>query len=105
MGAKNLTTEQVEEIGDIDILLVPVGGNYTLDAEDAEKLVRQVEPKVVIPMHYAVPKLKIKLDGIEKFLKEMGIGKKEALPKYVVKKKDLPENGMDVVVLDLATGE
>jgi L-ascorbate metabolism protein UlaG (beta-lactamase superfamily) len=105
LGAKNLTTEQIEEIGDVDILLVPVGGNYTLDAEDAEKLVRQIEPKVVIPMHYAVPKLKLKLDDVEKFLKEMGAGKKEHLPKLVVRKKDLPAEGMDVIVLDLATGE
>ena len=105
LGAKNLTSEQIEELGDVDIVLVPVGGIYTLDAEDAEKLVRQIEPHVVIPMHYAVPKLKLKLDGVEKFLKEMGAGKKEALPKYVVKKKELKEDGTEVVVLDLATGE
>lgn len=105
LGAKNLTNEQIEELGDVDILLVPVGGTYTLDAEDAEKLVRQIEPKVVVPMHYAVPKLKLKLDGVEKFLREMGAGKKEPLPKYVVKKKDLAQDGTEVVVLGLATGE
>ncbi|MDP3963389.1 MAG: MBL fold metallo-hydrolase [bacterium] len=104
-GAKQISSEQIEEIGDVDILLVPVGGTYTLDAEGAEKMVRQIEPKVVIPMHYAVPKLKMKLEGVEAFLREMGSGKKEALPKYVIKKKDLLQEGTDVVVLDLATGE
>jgi L-ascorbate metabolism protein UlaG (beta-lactamase superfamily) len=104
-GVKNISNEQLEEIGDIDIMLVPVGGTDTLDAEDAEKLVRQIDPRIVIPMHYSVPKLKIKLDGVEKFLKEIGSGKKEVLPKYVVKKKDIPEEGTEVVVLDLATGE
>ena len=105
LGAKNLSSEQIEELGDIDIMLVPVGGTYTLDAEDAEKLVRNIEPRVVIPMHYAVPRLKIKLDGVAGFLKEMGVAKKEAIAKYVIKKKELPPDGTEVVVLELATGE
>ncbi|MDO8557867.1 MAG: MBL fold metallo-hydrolase [bacterium] len=105
LGAKNLSSEQIEELGDVDIMLVPIGGTYTLDAEDAEKLVRNIEPHVVIPMHYALPRLKIKLDGVDKFLREMGAAKKEALPKYMVKKKDLPPEGTEVVVLELATGE
>ena len=66
---------------------------------------RQIEPHVVLPMHYAVPRLKMKLDGVEKFLREMGASKTEAIPKYVVKKKDLKEDGTEVVVLSLATGE
>jgi len=105
LGAKNLTTEQIEELGEIDIMLVPIGGTYTLDAEDAEKLVRNIEPRVVIPMHYAVSKLKIKLESLDKFLKEMGAAKKDALPKYVIKKKELAAEGTEVVILDLATGE
>ena len=104
-GVKDLSSEQIEELGDVDILLIPVGGTYTLDAEDAEKMVRNIEPRIIIPMHYAVPKLKIKLDGVEKFLREMGAGKKEPLPKYVVKKKDLLQDGTEVVILELATGE
>ena len=104
-GAKQLTSEQIEEIGDVDILLVPIGGTYTLDAEGAEKMVRQIEPKVVIPMHYALPKLKMKLDSVDAFLREMGVEKKTPLPKYVIKKKELPPEGTEVVILESATGE
>ena len=104
-GAGGLTHEEIDEIGDVDILLIPVGGSYTLNGEGAERIVRQIEPHVVLPMHYAVPRLKMKLDGVEKFLREMGASKTEAIPKYVVKKKDLKEDGTEVVVLSLATGE
>lgn len=104
-GAKNLSNEQVEELGDVDILLVPVGGGYTLGAADAERVVRVIEPRVVIPMHYAVPRLKIKLEGAEKFLREMGASKKEPMAKYAVKKKDLAKDGTEVVLLGLATAE
>jgi len=52
----------------------------------------QIEPKITIPMHYALPKLKIKLEGVEKFLKALGIKSLEPLPKLSIKKKDiLPE--------------
>lgn len=105
LGMNHLANDEIEELGDVDVMLVPVGGVSTIDAESATKLVRQIDPRVVVPMHYAVPKLKIKLEGVEKFLREMGAGKVEPLPKYVVKKKDIAEAGTEVVVLDLATGE
>lgn len=99
LGQKELFPEQIEDIGEVDVLLVPVGGNYTIDAEAAAAVIGQIEPKVVIPMHYFLPKLKIKLDGLEKFLKVMGEKASDPLPKLVVKKKDLSEEGMRVVVL------
>jgi len=100
LGQKELFAEQVEDIGEVDVLLVPVGGsNYTIDAEAASAVIGQIEPKVVVPMHYALPKLSVKLDGLEKFLKVMGEKTKDPLPKLVVKKKDLSEEEMKVVVL------
>ena len=97
-GQKELTEDQLEQIGDIDVLMIPVGGEFTVDAKGAAHVISQIEPKIVIPMHYALPKLKTKLDEVDKFLKE--IGKKSAVPqpKLLIKKKDLPLETQVVVL-------
>jgi L-ascorbate metabolism protein UlaG (beta-lactamase superfamily) len=99
LGQKELSDQQLEQIGDIDILMIPVGGVYTISAKEAAKIISQIEPKVVIPMHYALPKLKIKLEGVDKFLKEMGKKSVEPQPKLLIKQKDLPEEEAKIVVL------
>ena len=70
-GQKQLTDEQLDLIGRVDILMIPVGGTFTIDSSEAAKVIGQIEPKMVIPMHYQLPKLKIELDPVEKFLKSM----------------------------------
>jgi L-ascorbate metabolism protein UlaG (beta-lactamase superfamily) len=50
-----LTPEQVESLGRVDVLLIPVGGHFTIGAEDAERVVKQLNPRLVIPMHYRTP--------------------------------------------------
>ena len=96
---KELSDEQLEKIGDIDILMIPVGGIYTIDSKGAAKVISQIEPKIVIPMHYHLPKLKEKLEGIDKFLKAMGAKSIEPQNKLSIKKKDLPEEGTKIVIL------
>lgn len=98
LGQKELTDEQLEKIGQIDILMIPVGGTYTISSAEAPKIIGQIEPKIVIPMHYALPKLKMELDDVAKFLKAMG---KSATPqeKYSIKQKDLPKEGMTEFVV------
>lgn len=98
-GQKELTSEQVEQIGEIDILMVPIGGVYTLDAKGASKIISQIEPRIAIPMHYYLPKLKVKIDGLEPFLKEMGHKSATPEPKLLVKKKDLITEETKIVVL------
>ena len=95
----NMKEEEIEALGEIDILLLPVGGNTVLSASQAAKVVNELEPKIVIPSHYKQKDLIFDLDGIEKFIKEMG-GKKEDMEKLTVKKKDLVEEGTKVVVLE-----
>lgn len=95
----NLKEEELEELGDIDILILPVGGNTVLSASAASKAVNSIEPKIVIPSYYKMSDLIIDVDGVEKFIKEMG-GKKEEMDKLTVKKKDLAEEGIKVVVLE-----
>jgi L-ascorbate metabolism protein UlaG (beta-lactamase superfamily) len=85
-----LTSEQVEEIGDIDVLLLPVGGVSTINAAMAAEVIRQLEPKAVVPMHYKTPLLKRELDPVETFLKEMGMDQVEPRPKLSVTKSNLP---------------
>ena len=94
-----LTQEQVEAIGETDILLIPVGGVYTIDAKDAVEIVSQLEPKIVIPMHYKIDGLKYELEPLENFLKEMGIENPQPQAKFSVNKNVLPEE-VQVVVLN-----
>lgn len=95
----NMSQDELEDLGEIDVLIVPVGGNTTLSAAQAAKLVSEVEPKLVIPSQYKVPGLVVDLDPVDKFIKEMG-GKSEHVDKLVFKRRDLPEEGTRLVVLD-----
>jgi len=99
LGQKQLTDEQLEKIDRVDVLMIPVGGDYTIDSSSAQKIISQIEPRIVIPMHYALPKLKMKLDEVSKFLKTMGKPSVVAQDKFVVKASALPKDGMEIVVL------
>ena len=116
-GQKELSSEQLEKIGQVDILMIPVGGVYTIDGKEAIKIMSQLEPKIIIPMHYSLPKLKtelpkeakvkkrtefsspVKLDGLDKFLKAVGLKTIEPIPKLTIKKKDLSEEEAKIIVL------
>ncbi len=85
-----LSSNQIEEIGNIDVLLVPVGGGNTINFSQAASLVRAMEPKLVIPMHYKTPDLNKEMDTADKFLKEMGVAEAAPQPKITVTKSSLP---------------
>lgn len=99
LGQKQLTDEQLEKIGNIDILMIPVGGEVTISSQEAQKIVGQIEPRIVIPMHYELPKLKAKLDDVNKFLKAMGKNSIVAQDKFTVKTSSLPKDGTEIIVL------
>lgn len=100
LGQKELTEEQLENIGRVDILMIPVGGVYTISYAEALKIISQIEPKIVIPMHYALPGLKFQLDEVGKFLKAMGNNSIEPQDKLNVKSSSLPKDGaMEIAVL------
>jgi L-ascorbate metabolism protein UlaG (beta-lactamase superfamily) len=100
LGQSKLTDEQIETIGDVDILFIPVGGKYTLDGEQAADVVKEIEPKIIIPMHYEVPGLNVKIDGPQKFLKEIGL-KPEETEIFKINKKILPTEEMKLVMFKL----
>ena len=85
-----LSAEQVEEIDNVDVLLLPVGGVSTINAPMAAEVVRQLEPKAVIPMHYKTPALGLELEPVDRFLKEIGAKQVEPLPKLSLTKSNLP---------------
>jgi L-ascorbate metabolism protein UlaG (beta-lactamase superfamily) len=96
-----LTEEQLEGLGLVDIAIVPVGGNgYTLDAHAAVQVVRQLDPKVVIPTHYADKGVNYEVPQaeLEPFTKELGVAI-EVMPKFKVKGAALPET-LTVVTLE-----
>lgn len=95
---------QADEIGEVDILLVPVGGGNALNASDAAEVVSLFEPMIVIPMHYRVPDLVFKLDPLEKFVKEMGVKAPTPVESYNVKKDGLPKE-TQLVILDIKQKE
>jgi L-ascorbate metabolism protein UlaG (beta-lactamase superfamily) len=98
-GQKELTEEQLEKIGEVDVLIIPIGGVYTISAKEALKIMSQLEPKIIIPMHYHLPKLNIKLDGLDKFLKMVGIKSIEPQPKLTIKKKDISPEEVKIIAL------
>ena len=94
----NLNEEQLESLSNVDILFVPVGGKYTIDAEDAVKVVNKIEPRIVIPMHYNDNGSDDSLAGVEKFIKELGV-EAENLNILKIEKRDLPVEGMRLIIL------
>lgn len=99
LGQKELNEEQIDQIGDIDILLIPTGGVLTISPNEAIKIMSQIEPKIIIPMHYALPKLKVELEGLEKFLKPLGIKSVVPQPKLSIKKKDITTEEVKIIIL------
>lgn len=99
IGQKELTSEQLEAIGDVDVLFLPVGGVYTIAPKEAANIISQLEPKIAIPMHYALPGSKIKIGGVEEFLKIMGAKGVVPQEKLVLKAKDLIQEETQIVVL------
>ncbi len=99
LGQSQLTDEQLEEVGSIDVLMIPIGGGSTISSQEASKIISQIEPKIVIPMHYQLPSLKLKLEDVKKFLKVMG--KNSIIPqeKFQIKQSVLPKEGMEIVIL------
>lgn len=85
------TQQQVEDLGSIDVLMIPVGGKKALNAAQAAEVISLIEPYIVIPMHYSLPGLAIELDPVSKFLKEMGVANTEALGTLKLTKTSLPE--------------
>lgn len=99
---ENLSDKVIEKLGQVDVLMIPVGGVYTIDAKEADELIDRIEPAIILPMHYKTSALNIKIDPLDKFLAARGIKKAETMDHLTIKKKELNPEDNKVVVLEAA---
>jgi L-ascorbate metabolism protein UlaG (beta-lactamase superfamily) len=92
------TQSQIDALESVDVLLIPVGGGRSLNAAQASELISIIEPAIVIPIHYALPGMKITLDPVDRFLKEMGYIQREAETKLSIRSGNLPQETQIVVL-------
>ena len=94
-----LSVDQLELIEGVDVLLLPVGGHGVLSPKDAPDVISQIEPRIVIPMDYAVEGYAIERDQLSEFLKEVGARAVEPQEKVKITKKDLPSEETEYYIL------
>ena len=96
-----LSEKQIAEIGEVDVLLIPVGGFYTIDAQEATQVCAQLNPKVIIPMHYKNEKCNFPISGVEDFLQNKSNVKRLDTSEIEIKKAELPAS-TEILVLQPA---
>lgn len=90
-----ITDEELEELGHVDVLFVPIGGNgYTLDGVDALKVIKRIEPRIVVPTHYADSAINYEVPqaSLEEGIKSLAMEPAQTLPKLKLKASDIPES-------------
>jgi L-ascorbate metabolism protein UlaG (beta-lactamase superfamily) len=97
------TQAEVEALGPVNVVLLPIGGGSGLNAAKAAEVVSQLEPNIIIPMHYQTTEAKMLLDSLDKFIKEMGLQPIEAVQSFKITKSGLPSESK-VIVLDYTHG-
>ena len=97
----DLTEKQLEKIGEVDVLFVPIGGKYTIDYKKAIEIIKKIEPKIIIPIHFKLKGSTIDIDNESKFCSEMGYCAKDRPSKFNLKSKDLEEKNMEIIVMDI----
>jgi len=97
---RKLTDMELEALGNVDILILPVGGGGVLDAKLSASIISMVEPRVVVPIHYHVPGIKTKLGTVETFCGAVGVCKRQDMNKLKISKKDLPADEVLVMVIE-----
>ncbi|MBU1036502.1 MBL fold metallo-hydrolase [Patescibacteria group bacterium] len=94
-----LTDTQLEKLEGADILILPVGGGDSLNEKQAVETANQLEPRLIIPMYYQIPKIKLKLEPLDKFKKEIAI-KSEIVDKLKITKRELPQEETRLVIIN-----
>lgn len=97
---RKLTDHELEALGNVDILVLPVGGEQVMDAKLSANLISLVEPRIVVPIHYHVSGLKTKLGTVENFCSALGSCKRQDMNKLKISKKDLPADEVQIMVIE-----
>ncbi|MFA6047456.1 MAG: MBL fold metallo-hydrolase [Parcubacteria group bacterium] len=95
----SLSEKELEAINGVNILMIPIGGKYTLDGKEAVDIIKKIEPEIVIPIHYKISGSTVDVDDEKKFCKEIGNCPKEKVTKINIKKKDLEGKSMEVILM------
>jgi L-ascorbate metabolism protein UlaG (beta-lactamase superfamily) len=93
----HLSADDIGQLGEIDVLLIPVGGNYTIDGKQAAEVARSIKPRIIIPMHYKTPALSFPLNGVEDFITSMKNAEK--VENYTLSLDEKPEDYNQVKIL------
>jgi len=107
-ASEDQVMENLDKIGQIDILMLPVGGSYkygkgqvnSMGAQKAVEILGEIEPRAVIPMNFKLPKLTVDFESEDKFLKLVGAADTKATDKFTIKKRELPSEGRMVVLMN-----
>ncbi len=99
LGQKSLSDSQLEAVNGVDVLMIPVGGNYTISGKEALDIISQIEPRIVVPMHYKIPGLSIDISDVSEFAKAEGISAETAKDVLKIKAASLPEDERETVIL------
>ena len=94
----DLSETQVGEIGSVDVLIIPVGGVFTIDAAVATSVCDRIRPRVIIPMHYKTDKCDFPIAGVEEFIKGKTNVKKAEASEIELSREGLPKDG-EIIVL------
>lgn len=96
----SITEKLIAEIGNIDVLMIPVGGNYTLDGKEAAQVCKLIKSPIVIPMHYKTPYIDFPISGVEDFISNMKTGKKLNSNTLMLQEKPISTN--EVLIFDIS---
>ncbi|HBO16565.1 MAG: Zn-dependent hydrolase of the beta-lactamase fold-like protein [Candidatus Moranbacteria bacterium GW2011_GWE2_35_2-] len=99
--ATDPTSDQLGKIGTVDILFIPIGGKYTLDGKKAAEFARKIEPNIIIPMHYKIKGSTMDVSDEKDFCAQMGNCPKNKVNKITLKKKDLEEKSLEIILMDI----
>ncbi|EKE20416.1 MAG: Zn-dependent hydrolase of the beta-lactamase fold-like protein [uncultured bacterium] len=97
----DLSVKQLEKIGNVDVLMIPVGGNYTIDFKEATKIAKKLSPAIIIPMHYKMKGTNADISDEKDFCNEVGNCPKEKVNKINLKKKDLEGKNMEILLMSI----
>ena len=93
-----LTPHLVDELSPIDVLLIPTGGSCTLELDQALQAMQDLDPKIVIPMHHSIEGVNVPIQGVDVFLRRMGLDDVQTQPRLVVTAANLPADRRVVVL-------
>jgi L-ascorbate metabolism protein UlaG (beta-lactamase superfamily) len=95
----------IEDIGEVDVLMIPVGGATTIGSDEAAQTIKHLDPGIIIPMHYATDNLSKdipQLEPVENFIKKMNVENVTTVDKLVLKKEDLADKDNQIIVMKVA---